>query len=423
MEQFLSKDDICAFLYFGYIPKLTENTYRPPWNIEQVTDNQKTLASLTESQLIDEGVVILQDSFNNISNGDHIVPLSGGLDSRAILGGLIETGLRDQITTVTFGTPGTFDYDIGVHIAKKMNVRFETIDLTKIIVNENQLMETAEDLGECFWIFDAFYNRQIPKKFGSGAIYWSGFLGDPLAGSHLPKIEHASWKEVKKHFMEHGKFVKSIDLTPPEYRMDSRIPNVPLLSNSPLCYEELLDFSVRQDFYIKKIILISNFNYQAPFLNDGWVNFILNIPKRYRKNEYLYKKILMRAYPELFRLPVKDNFGLPLNAPYLKNIVHKAINNTQSFCSKCLPGVFTGESPMINYIDFNKALRSKKDLKNIVYNNVQDLAKRHLIDWVDIINIWGLHQKGKGNYADALTLLTSLEIYLKYLEKSAIHQN
>ncbi len=416
MSTFPSKDKICAFLHFGYIPKFTENVYRQTWAAEQDIDKINSYASLTESKLIDIGVSILKNSFSNISKGNHIIPLSGGLDSRAILGGLIEAGLRNQITTVTFGTPGTLDFDIGVNIAKRMNIPFEAIDLTKIAVHENQLLETVEDIGECFWIFDAFYNRQVVKLFGSKSIYWSGFMGDPLAGSHFPKKAHKSWPDAVQHFIECGRFAKSINLSAPDVKLDSFLPNYPIVNNSPLCNDELLDFSIRQNFYIKKLVLIKSFNYQTPFLNNGWINFILNIPKKYRKNQYLYKKILMKAYPALFNLPVKENLGLPLTATYLKRYSLKMCYKAKVFWQKYLPKVPPGLSPLLNYIDFNRALRNRKDFKNLVYKNIQDLIKRRIIDWVDIDQIWTLHQEEKANHADALTLLTSLEIYLKYCD-------
>lgn len=58
--------------------------------------------------------------------------LSGGLDSRAILGGLISAGLKDSIVTVTFGTPGTYDFDIGKKIATELGIKHELIDLTSV---------------------------------------------------------------------------------------------------------------------------------------------------------------------------------------------------------------------------------------------------------------------------------------------------
>lgn len=45
-----------------------------------------------------------------------LVPLSAGLDSRAVLAGLCACGA--PIHTVTYGVPGAFDYDIAPRIAR-----------------------------------------------------------------------------------------------------------------------------------------------------------------------------------------------------------------------------------------------------------------------------------------------------------------
>jgi hypothetical protein len=73
---------------------------------------------------------------------------------------------------------------------------------------------------------------------------------------------------------------------------------------------------------------------------------------------------------------------------------------------------------MINYIDFNEALRKRKDLKEIVFYNLQDLKRRNIIDSKIIDTLWNIHQSCKNNYGYSLTLLASLEIILKsFLEK------
>ena len=61
------------------------------------------------NQLIELGRKYLIDSFKNASskysaNTLHIVPLSGGLDSRVVLK-VLESVEKDQILTLTFGTP------------------------------------------------------------------------------------------------------------------------------------------------------------------------------------------------------------------------------------------------------------------------------------------------------------------------------
>ena len=67
----------------------------------------------------------------------------------------------------------------------------------------------------------------------------------------------------------------------------------------------------------------------------------------------------------------------------------------------------------INYLDFNEKIRTKKDLKDVIINNVMDLKQRNIIEWINIEEILTNHLANKGDYADALIVLASLEIHLK----------
>ena len=419
MPQLLSKEEISSFLYFGYIPQVLDDVYQQPWAKEQFETSREELGYLSEPQLIAKGIGALRVAFDNIPKGNHIVPLSGGLDSRAILGGLLDAGLKEQITTVSFGTPGTWDYDIGAYVARQMDVRHEAIDLTKVKLKQELLEKTAINLSNCIWIFDVFYNRLIGKRFGEDAIYWSGFMGDPLAGSHLLSKDSESWDVAISKFAERGCFSRSIDLTHPGFRLKNMLPRHPILGQTYLCYDEQLDFAIRQQFYIKRLVLPKDYKYQTPFLHPDWVNFILSVPRRYRVNQCLYIEVLKKAYPKLFSLPVKSNLGLSYDATELRKLIRKVKLKLQSSCRKYLPQIYSGVSQGINYIDFDWALRNRKDLKTLIYENIQDLKKRRIVDWIDIDGIWKRHQDRKANHADALTLLASLEIILKVREKIA----
>ena len=46
----------------------------------------------------------------------HYIPLSGGLDSRALLAAAMEAGA--EVETLTFGMPGTMDYEDGNRVAR-----------------------------------------------------------------------------------------------------------------------------------------------------------------------------------------------------------------------------------------------------------------------------------------------------------------
>jgi hypothetical protein len=67
----------------------------------------------------------------------------------------------------------------------------------------------------------------------------------------------------------------------------------------------------------------------------------------------------------------------------------------------------------INYLEFNEKIRIKKDLRDIVSANIQELKKRKIIDWMDIETILNEHLSSQRDYADALIVLASLEIHLK----------
>ena len=406
---------IVAYLHFGYIPQVPDDVYQQPWAADQFETNGGALENLSEPQLIAQGVRALKAAFNNIPRGTHIVPLSGGLDSRAILGGLLVAGLKDQITTVTFGTPGTWDYDIGSYVAGQMDVRHEAIDLTKVELKQELLEKTAINLGACTWLFDAFYfyNIFVGKRFGEDAIYWSGFMGEALSGAHLLPKQSKYWNEAVVRFANWNRFVKSVCPHPPDFEPKDFLPQKPFFSQSRLSYDDQLDFFVRQQAYIRNVVLPKGYEYRTPFLQNEWVNFILSVPRSYREKQYLYKEILRKAYPKLFSLPTKNNFGLPLNAPKWQVFATKAQLRVQTAGRRFLPTLPWRVDPMANYIDFDRGLRERDDLKRVVHESLQDLKKRKVVDWVDIDGIWKRHQDQERNHADALTLLTSLEIYLK----------
>jgi asparagine synthetase B (glutamine-hydrolysing) len=406
---------IHAYLYFGYVPRVPEKINDEPWvRYNQKTDEQTT----SESELVHEGVLAFKAAFEDVPVGHHIVPLSGGLDSRAILGGLLDVGLKDQITTVTFGTPGTLDFDIGCEVAQKAGVRHESIDLTHIDLSQQTLENTARENENWVWLFDAFYNRLIQSRYGKDATYWSGFMGDPLAGSHLLPKDSSSWHIALRSFAERNRFSSSINLAHPDFQPEMVLPQSPIFHQSRLNYDAQLDFAIRQSCYIKTLVMPKGYEYRTPFLHHKWVNFILSLPRRYRQNQYLYKEILKGAYPKLFSLPTKSNGGLPLNAAKWK-VFAKKVHLKLQLTYRKLFSEYHGVHPMTNYIDFDRALRERKDIKTLVYDNLQDLKKRRIVDWIDIDEIWNHHQNRQGNHADALTLLASLEIIFKVREKIA----
>ena len=367
----------------------------------------------TEEHLLEKGIRIFKSIFDDIKDGEHIVPLSGGLDSRAILGALLHKGLRGNITAVTYGTPGTWDYEIGKLVAKSLEINHVSIDLNDIPLDTQSLLEMARRDGLRAWLFDCFYNRLIPERFGKDVVYWSGFMGDPLSGSHLLATDSCTWEKAVLQSIERNSFVRSVDIANPNFDARSALPQLPLLKDSVLSYDEQIDFAIRQESYIRRIVIVDEYDYRTPFLQPEWVEFILSVPRRYRKKQFLYRQILNRAFPHLSSLPTKANYGLPLNiANWKLNLrrgfwaIKNAVGNRFAFCAPT-PHL------AVNYIDFDEAIRQRKDLEELVAENIGDLKRRGILDWIDVEDLWVRHQERSINCADALTLLVSLEIILK----------
>lgn len=412
------------FLCFGYVPKRASAPIDFLGECSRQPKREEMAPQRDIGKLAVEGVRILRAAIREsvqAAGGEklHVLPLSGGMDSRAILGGLLENIESSRTHTVTFGTPGTWDFDIGTMVAERAGVKNIQIDLSQVRWEQTDLVEFAARCERPIPLFEGYLFHQTRTLLDRDGIHWSGFMGDPLSGSHLPGEKSKTWEQARGRFVQRNSFSRSVDLTAPGFDAIASLPQQPLVKSSLLCFDEQLDFAIRQECYVRPLVLLKGFSYALPFLYPPWVRFMLSVPRRYRTNQVLYKEILKTAYPKLFSLPVKNNFGLPLTAPRWRRGFRRQGLRLRGAAKRFLPGIDWGTSPTINYIDFDRGLRERDDLKAVVYESIQDLKKRRIVDWIDIDAIWNRHQNCQANHADALTLLASLEINLKAQEELA----
>lgn len=390
-----------SFLKLGYF--LDYKNKKISINVSNI-DKQK-YQEKNENELIKLGSKLWQESIssNFETNQKHLVPISGGLDSRAILAGLLERTEAKNIYTYTFGTPTTLDYDVGNYIAKKLGTNHTSFDLTKYTYRQEELEDISKRVDFQTILFHHAPVWEVDKKF-EGCQNWCGFMGESLAGSKLFLNPSYNITEAKKQFINKNKYVQSLDLTNGE-NFESLI-DCKMIDTDLLTIDEQLDFQNRQTKYIAPHVLMEGYEYKAPFLYQRWIDFMLSVPNSFRMDQLLYKKILLHTFPKEFSYKTKTNFGLPLsaskNAIFAKRVVDKLLRMTKLSSGK-----------NINYLDFNEKIRTKKDLKDVISTNVMDLKSRNIIDWIDIEEILNNHLGNKGNYADALIVLASLEVHLK----------
>jgi len=403
-----------TFLHFGYIPEKSTQRDFQGWLSEKVSDAATRKSFQNEASIrsvIDEGVSHLRGLIDDAGEGNHVVPLSGGLDSRAILGVLLDRICADRLSAITCGIPGARDFEIGHQVAEFAGIDVVTVDLSTLMWTTDDLVNFATGMGQPITVFDAYMYSKVLAEGGSEPTYWSGFLGDPLAGSHLRQKTATTWEEARLQFAHSNEFSSSQSLTADGYHPEAVLPEDPIADVDILSAFEQLDFAVRQWCYIRPHVLLDGYKFQAPFLNSEWVRFILGVPDVYRQDQQAYKKILREAYPDLFSLPVKSNVGLRLDASPFRKHSKRVLEFLKRMGRKLgMPGL--GVDPRLNYIDVAASIRSGS-LRSVVRENLTSLQQRDLIPWVDIEAIWEEHQSGRVDHADALDVLTSLEIHLK----------
>jgi hypothetical protein len=398
----LSRERLAGFLWAGYF--LDSDAQSFPVRTNGIDKGR--FDGLDRPELVDTGVDLLRAAIaaNFQAGSQPVIPLSGGLDSRAILAGLLQHVEARNIQTYTFGTPGTYDFEIGRLVAARVGTRHESFDLTQYRYDQAELEDISRRVRGRTVLFHHAPVWQVDRMY-AGCEIWSGFLGDPLAGSHLQAQASATVPIARARFIERNRYVKSIDLTPPGLDLGGFVDFAPVCTPDQLTLDEQIDFAVRQTGFVAPHVLMRGFTYRLPFLYPPWVDFMLSVDNRYRRGQSLYKDILVRAFPDVFSLATKTNRGLPLGAA-------RASVNARKLVDRARRGLGM-LSRTLNYLDFDRQIRQKPDLRQVIESNVRDFAGRGLVDWTDVTGILESHMSGKARHSDALLVLASLEIHLK----------
>ena len=136
------------------------------------------------------------------------------------------------------------------------------------------------------------------------------------------------------------------------------------LDTNKFTLEQKLDFSFRQRLLTRSIVLVKGFNFASPFLSESIINFFINVPYKWLLGQYLYKRILVECYQDLFKLPVKICAGLPLFAPQEQIFIQKGIARVKPHITRSDPYC---SHPRTTYINWIESMRHKGKFQDLVY--------------------------------------------------------
>lgn len=406
-----------AILYFGYdpacrksgLPDFVIDSLQP----EPVTYDQEEAIQLGKKALIN---AVKDELRYKQDGGTHVVPISAGLDSRAILSTLFNhTDIdNNDIMTITFGVEGLWDFEIGQSISDYLGLENITIDLhsNSFDWSEQKIRQFVSSVGLCpVRMFEAYAVHEahtyFQKKNGfDDIILWNGFFGGPTTKSLSKKNTQNAWSSACESFINRNRFTSEFDEL--NFRPLSILPNQKYISSNQLPLEDQLNFAHRQMCFISPILMKHANNYATPFANKKWLSFILNTPTEFRKNRTLFKKMLYDMYPDIFSLPSDKTMGLPLTTNKRRLLARRFRLKLQRKISPKLDSSYI--YPGKNYLDFNRKFRESGELRKTAKSLLESYDERDLKQ-IDAIKIWKKHQSGE-DYNREIRAICSVELYL-----------
>ncbi len=166
--------DLDSFLKLGYF--LDYDGSR--WRIDLSRIDKTKYENYAEAEIVTQGKDLFLQSIEKsfYPDEDNLVPISGGLDSRAILGALLKFRNAGDIYTYTFGSPGTYDFEIGNNIARVTGTRHTAYDLSNHHYTMDELLDVSKRTDHQCLLFCHPPVPQVSAQFSSHR-HWSGFHG------------------------------------------------------------------------------------------------------------------------------------------------------------------------------------------------------------------------------------------------------
>ncbi len=239
---------------------------------------------------------------------DVVIPLSGGNDSRGLLGAALRILPANAITCLTLSQPYFSEFARASAACRRNGVRHECLDPDHLVWDLEGMVEmtrkhgaSTDRLGAVDTIFT--FDR-LAERIGPGVPVLSGYLGGPITGSRVrlqSRTDHADasfrhfaiFNAAATNGLRLGGLRETLVgfVAANEHR---------LRQFQGLTRYNLMDFGFRQPQKIRPTVTSSFSNCITPYADPRWVRFWLQRPPADRVRQRLYKQFLSAAFPTVF---------------------------------------------------------------------------------------------------------------------------
>lgn len=318
----------------------------------------------------------------------HIVPISGGMDSRIILAALLERFSPKDIVTYTFGVPGTYDYEIGNRVAKAAGTRHVRFDLSKPTRWRREDLEVVARLTDANnSLFHPRVWLDVIREFGTEGVFWTGYTGDGLGGAAMTRYGQSEDPM--------GLFIKHELVPAPGSPKD--VERLRSLCAETSCIDDVVSksesiwFRNHVERYTTHHIYLRGCHYASPFMEGDVPSFLLSLPPNHRAGKALFNRWASTRYPKIFQLPTAGyGFKLTDKGPPVQ-WAWKAFGMAHKAASRAFRPVV---HPRIGYWYFDNDVRSG-ELKKLVVELLEEVHERGLWDRSEWEPLWKAQLAGE----------------------------
>ena len=290
----MTADSIRRYLSLGFVPEpglasaYVEDLFAGPHI--QSADPSKLVVEIIEERTAGASQVV--------------IPLSGGRDSRTILGGALALFAPHQVHCITFGSVGSADVEGARAVCRNARVSHQVIDPDTLQWNLDELTgelhrRLIERTGippiDGMLVFGELA-RAIPPE----VPVLSGYLGIVAAGKHLNRaIAGEENCAAISRFLEQNRGV--LECSDHAMFREFLERHAPLLEQWPgLTKFDLLDFGFRQRLRIRSSVTGSFANAVCPLEDRRWIAHWFSQPLAERMDGAKYDSHLARSFPLVF---------------------------------------------------------------------------------------------------------------------------
>ncbi|MEX2343370.1 MAG: asparagine synthase-related protein [Steroidobacteraceae bacterium] len=255
--------------------------------------------------------------------GEIVLPLSGGMDSRFLLGCALDFLPHDRIVTYTFGDPRTLDSQIARGLARRLGIKHVPVAMDRRPVDEicADGFEHTEGMAPVFPNSPLGPDRKALLKPRTYVL--SGYNGDHAFGS----------RDVDDYDPGHntGDFLFKMALKRASGSYEKEV--LPLLAShrwDELGYEELIratpgntlaekferwhyEFHCTTRLHYHLFVFRTRAYYLTPFTHRSLWDYALTLPEAVRQRQRGYFMAMKLGYPNLYNYSTTRRMGLSAN--------------------------------------------------------------------------------------------------------------